>query len=343
MQGNLEISGGAAAAGGGGGTPDAHAASHQDGGTDEISVADLSGLLADAQTPLAHTHPQSDITNLVADLALKAPLASPAFTGVPTAPTAAAGTSTTQLATTAFVTAADGTFVVGPASAVDLRIPIFDGTTGKLVKDNGVWIITAGGLLTTGAASTDLGFKLDTTSIGVNALALRAGNDSDFGRLIGFSFTGIRASANSSGPAFQQRKARGTPGSEGNVLLDDELGTFTFLGYNNGGYRTAGNFTAFAAANASGAGTDLIPTYFTWRTTNLALAFAERMRLSSEGALTVTGSITHGSSTLIRTTTTLTDNAAAALGTLSNAPAAGNPTKWVQINDNGTTRFIPAW
>lgn len=33
-----------------------------------------------------------------------APLASPALTGVPTAPTAAAGTSTTQIATTAFVT-----------------------------------------------------------------------------------------------------------------------------------------------------------------------------------------------------------------------------------------------
>ncbi|MDP3815484.1 hypothetical protein [Pseudomonas sp.] len=38
---------------------------------------------------------------------LKAPLASPALTGIPTAPTAAASTNTTQLATTAFVTAAD--------------------------------------------------------------------------------------------------------------------------------------------------------------------------------------------------------------------------------------------
>lgn len=36
---------------GGGGL---HAASHQDGGADEISVLGLSGLLADAQTPLAH-------------------------------------------------------------------------------------------------------------------------------------------------------------------------------------------------------------------------------------------------------------------------------------------------
>ncbi len=38
-----------------------------------------------------------------------------------------------------------------------------------------------------------------------------------------------------------------------------------------------------------------------------------------------------------------TDGAAAAVGTLTNAPAAGNPTKWIAVNDNGTTRFIPAW
>lgn len=39
-------------------------------------------------------------------LALKAPLASPTFTGVPAAPTAGGGTNTTQIATTAFVTTA---------------------------------------------------------------------------------------------------------------------------------------------------------------------------------------------------------------------------------------------
>jgi hypothetical protein len=39
-------------------------------------------------------------------LGIYAPLNSPAFTGVPTAPTAAPGTSTTQVATTAFVAAA---------------------------------------------------------------------------------------------------------------------------------------------------------------------------------------------------------------------------------------------
>jgi len=50
-----------------------------------------------------------------AQINLKAPLASPVLTGTPTAPTATAGTNTTQLATTAFVTgavsSANGSFV----------------------------------------------------------------------------------------------------------------------------------------------------------------------------------------------------------------------------------------
>lgn len=65
----------------------AHAASHGDGGSDEITVA------------------QSQVTGLAADLAGKAPLASPALTGTPTAPTAPPGTDSTQIATTAFVLA----------------------------------------------------------------------------------------------------------------------------------------------------------------------------------------------------------------------------------------------
>lgn len=38
-----------------------------------------------------------------------------------------------------------------------------------------------------------------------------------------------------------------------------------------------------------------------------------------------------------------TNNAAAAAGTLLNSPTAGDPTKWIPINDNGTIRNIPAW
>ena len=45
-----------------------------------------------------------------ADLSAYAPLASPAFTGIPTAPTAAANTNNTQIATTAFVKTALGSY-----------------------------------------------------------------------------------------------------------------------------------------------------------------------------------------------------------------------------------------
>lgn len=48
----------------------------------------------------------TDNTNLATALNAKAPLASPALTGTPTAPTAANGTNTTQIATTAFVQSA---------------------------------------------------------------------------------------------------------------------------------------------------------------------------------------------------------------------------------------------
>lgn len=62
----------------------------------------------DKQLPLSTlqtwvTIAQSQVTGLAASLAALAPLASPALTGTPTAPTAAAGTNTTQIATTAFV------------------------------------------------------------------------------------------------------------------------------------------------------------------------------------------------------------------------------------------------
>jgi len=46
---------------------------------------------------------------------------------------------------------------------------------------------------------------------------------------------------------------------------------------------------------------------------------------------------------LLEATSTLSDGSALEAGTLLNAPAAGNPTKWVAIDDNGTTRYIPTW
>lgn len=60
-------------------------------------------------------------------------------------------------------------------------------------------------------------------------------------------------------------------------------------------------------------------------------------------SLVLSGGITTGNTTLHTTSVALTNGAAAAAGTLLNAPVAGNPTKWIPINDNGTTRYIPTW
>lgn len=52
------------------------------------------------------TEINTEFVNISTAIATKADLASPTFTGTPLAPTASSGTSTTQLATTAFVTTA---------------------------------------------------------------------------------------------------------------------------------------------------------------------------------------------------------------------------------------------
>jgi len=79
----------------------------------------------------SHTHAQSDITSLVSDLALKAPLASPALTGNPTAPTQSAGNNSTRLATTAY---ADG--AVATASTADRARSNHTGTqTASTISD----------------------------------------------------------------------------------------------------------------------------------------------------------------------------------------------------------------
>lgn len=50
-----------------------------------------------------------------------------------------------------------------------------------------------------------------------------------------------------------------------------------------------------------------------------------------------------GTQAVFRSSANITSGAGAFTGTLTNAPAAGPPTKWVPINDNGTTRYFPAW
>ena len=75
----------------------------------------------------------NSVTQLNSDLTLKAAIASPTFTGVPAAPTAAAGTDTTQLATTAFVkTAVDAAVAQIPPGIPTGGIILWSGSVGAI-------------------------------------------------------------------------------------------------------------------------------------------------------------------------------------------------------------------
>lgn len=81
-----------------------------------------------------------------------------------------------------------------------------------------------------------------------------------------------------------------------------------------------------------------------FRFSNNAGTQAVDFTVGASNLLTLNGGLkTTGATFALQTATTLTDNAAAQVATMTNGPAAGNPTKWIAINDNGVTRYIPAW
>lgn len=83
------------------------------------AIADVTGLQGalDGKSDSGHKHEIADVNGLNAALNAKAPLASPALTGTPTAPTQAVGDNSTRLATTGFVKTAVENGVAGKADA----------------------------------------------------------------------------------------------------------------------------------------------------------------------------------------------------------------------------------
>ncbi len=120
-----------------------------------VGIADLdangnfniSGNFKRAGVALAASHLSDGVTGtgaivLATALNTYAPLASPALTGTPTAPTASAGTNTTQIATTAYVKS---------QNYAPLASPAFTGTvTSAAITASG--IVTAAGLVSTDGA-----------------------------------------------------------------------------------------------------------------------------------------------------------------------------------------------
>ena len=113
----------------------------------------------------------NDLATTVQSLGI-APINSPAFTGIPTAPTAAPGTSTTQLATTAFVSTAVAAGIPvglismwsGSIGAIPSGWALCDGTSGRPdLRDR--FIVGAGSTYAIGATGGSNTVTLDTTQI----------------------------------------------------------------------------------------------------------------------------------------------------------------------------------
>lgn len=136
-----------------------------------ISITGTTNLTIALQTPVAVANGGTGVTSSTGTGSVVLS-ASPALTGVPTAPTAAAGTSTTQIATTAFVagtvtsTVPTGVIVLwsGAANAIPAGWQLCDGTNSTPdLRDR--FVVGAGASYGVGATGGANSITLDTTQI----------------------------------------------------------------------------------------------------------------------------------------------------------------------------------
>lgn len=139
------------------------------------------------------------------------------------------------------------------------------------------------------------------------------------------------------------RRANTTAAAPSALASGDVIFSIVGLGYGSTAYSASSKAQVSFKANQAWTDANQGTRVEISTTPNGSTTQAIGLTVENSGGITVLGGITHGSATLLTTTVALTDGAAAAAGTLANAPAAGNPTKWIPINDNGTTRYIPAW
>ena len=118
----------------------------------------VESLVAGTGITLTNNSGEGATPTVAVNTSVIAALASPTLTGTPLAPTATAGTNTTQIATTAYVTDAVSTGVAGVAigSLNDVAdVTITTAATGDLLKWNGsAWVNAAGYALLASPALT---------------------------------------------------------------------------------------------------------------------------------------------------------------------------------------------
>lgn len=105
------------------------------------------------------TEIDTEFNNIATAVATKADINSPTFTGTPLAPTAAGGTNTTQIATTAFVTTAIAAAVAATKAALfpvgSIYTNATDSTNPATLLGFGTWVEFGSGRVLVGQNSSD--------------------------------------------------------------------------------------------------------------------------------------------------------------------------------------------
>jgi len=143
----------------------------------------------------------NSITTNTADILLRASIASPNFSGVPTAPTATAGTNTTQIATTAFVTASTLAAVPDATSSLKGKIKLANDLGGTADAPT---VNSVGGVSSSTISNFDTRINSTTASITANTTSINtlntnvASNTSSITSLISSTvpYTGATAGVN---------------------------------------------------------------------------------------------------------------------------------------------------
>jgi len=136
-----------------------------------LAIGDVGSLQTalDGKAAASHSHAIADVTSLQASLDAKAGTASPAFSGTPTAPSAAAYDDTTQIATTAQVHDTVTTVPERALTGTSYTLVLSD--AGKLVTLNNAAAITLT-IPTNTAVAFSIGTRIDLLQYGAGQVTV---------------------------------------------------------------------------------------------------------------------------------------------------------------------------